>query len=145
MKRYVWSAAAGAFFTMTLALPASAGIQNGFGGISWATSLRRVADCETVGVKGDIRYCARPNQPHTLMGKPIARVTYGFYKEAFFAVFIRSDEVNKKNVNEKIALWPVILPAAAVKCTAPLPKLLEENAPWDFSTWIKSSDRDPSP
>ena len=92
MKRYVWSAVAWALITVMLVLPVSAGIQNGFGGISWATSLRRVADCETVGVKGDIRYCTRPNQPHTMMGKPIARVTYGFYKEAFFAVFIRIDD-----------------------------------------------------
>jgi hypothetical protein len=71
------------------------GLQNGFGGIEWSASLEQVKDCEMVGVQDGIQYYLRPNQPHTLLGESVPHVLYGFYLDAFFAVFIRieNDEV----------------------------------------------------
>ena len=92
MKRSILIASVWVVAVLMNALPASASIPTEFGGIPWATSLERVADCETIDSRGDLHYCVRPGQPHLLMGKPIARVTYGFYKKAFFAVFIRIDD-----------------------------------------------------
>jgi hypothetical protein len=64
-------------------------LQTGFGGIHWSTSLEQIGNCENIDRQGDIQYCIRSDQPHTLLGEPVPQVLYGFYQNAFFAVFIR--------------------------------------------------------
>ena len=64
-------------------------LEKGFGRTAWATPLAAVGDCEKVEERGDILYCVRRDQTHTLLGESIPAVLYGFYKEAFFSVFIR--------------------------------------------------------
>jgi hypothetical protein len=70
-------------------------LQTGFGGIDWSTSREQIKDCEPLEAREGIQYCLRRNQPHTLMGDPVPHVLYGFFQDAFFAVFIRieNDEV----------------------------------------------------
>lgn len=68
---------------------AGADIQTGFGGIDWATALGQVQDCEEVESREGIRYCLRRDRVHTLLGEPIPTALYGFYNDAFFAVFIK--------------------------------------------------------
>lgn len=68
---------------------AGADIQTGFGGIDWATALGQVQDCEEVESREGIRYCLRRDRAHTLLGEPIPTALYGFYNDAFFAVFIK--------------------------------------------------------
>ncbi len=66
-------------------------IQKGFGGIDWSTSMDQIAECEKVGAREGIQYCVRRDQNHTLLGEPAPSVLYGFFKDAFFTVFIRID------------------------------------------------------
>ncbi len=63
--------------------------QSGFGGINWSTSLEQVENCQKIDDQGDIQYFIRTNQLHTLFGEPVPHVIYGFYQNAFFAVFVR--------------------------------------------------------
>ena len=44
-------------------------INSGFGGIDWAPPLEAVKGCEKVAERGDILYCVRRNQVHTLLGE----------------------------------------------------------------------------
>ena len=66
-----------------------ADLQSGFGGIAWGAPMEQVGDCEKVAQTADILYCGRRKQAHTVLGEAVERVTYGFYKDNFFAVFIR--------------------------------------------------------
>ena len=84
---YAWISMAAMAF-----LPASgpcADLQSGFGGIAWGTAMEQVGDCEKVGQNGDIVYCGRRNRAHAILDQPVQRVTYGFYKNGLFAVFVR--------------------------------------------------------
>ncbi len=81
-------------------------LRTGFGGIHWSTSLEQVGNCENIDRKGDIQYCIRSDQPHTLSGEPIPHVLYGFYQNAFFAVFIQieNDEAYAQTKNRLMNL-----------------------------------------
>jgi len=71
---------------------AAADLQWGFGGIPWSAALDQVTNCEKVESQGVIEFCKRRDLIHTLKGEIGPRVLYGFYKDAFFAVFIQIDE-----------------------------------------------------
>ena len=64
-------------------------LEKGFGNMTWAASLEDAGDCEKIEEKGDILFCMRHDQAHTLLGESIPAVLYGFYKASFFSVFIR--------------------------------------------------------
>ena len=66
--------------------------QTGFGGIGWATALDQVRDCEDVESREGIQYCLRREQAHILLGEPVPAVLYGFYNDAFFAVFVKIED-----------------------------------------------------
>lgn len=80
------------FFSIAAGSGIADDLQTGFGGIDWTTAIDQVLDCEEVESREDIRYCLRRDQAHALLGKPAPSVLYGFYKEAFFAVFIKIED-----------------------------------------------------
>jgi len=70
----------------------AADLQWGFGGIPWSAAISQVNNCERVESRESIQFCLRRDLIHTLKGEIGPRVLYGFYKEAFFAVFIQIDD-----------------------------------------------------
>jgi hypothetical protein len=70
----------------------AADLQWGFGGIPWSAVISQVNNCQRVENRESIQFCQRPDLIHTLKGEIGPRVLYGFYKEAFFAVFIQIDD-----------------------------------------------------
>ena len=89
MKAIFFIIAGIVIFTLMTGVVWAENINSGFGGIDWATPREAVLDCEKVEERVDIRYCMRRDQAHTLLGESIPEVLYGFYKDAFFSVFIR--------------------------------------------------------
>ena len=92
-------------------------IKAGFGGIAWTTPLEKLKNCRSIGEQGKVFYCVRPNQSHTLMGEPLERVTYGFFRRAFFAVFFRIEDEEafyaiQQRLNEKLGIPESILDIA---------------------------------
>lgn len=77
------------FFAVLNGICIAEDLQNGFGGIDWATKLDQVRDCQKIEDREGIQYCFRHDQAHTLMGEPAPAVLYGFYQDAFFGVFIQ--------------------------------------------------------
>lgn len=100
----------------------AADIQTGFGGVEWAASLNQVGNCQQVGEREGVQYCARSDQFHTLLGEMVPGVLYGFYQDAFFAVFIaiESDEAyleTKEKLVERLGVPETSLDATGVVST----------------------------
>ncbi len=101
---------------------AGADIQTGFGGIDWAMSPSQVNDCKSVGEREGIQYCVRGDQVHTLLGEGVPAVLYGFYQDAFFAVFIgiENDEAyaqTKRTLVERLGIPETALDKEGVVST----------------------------
>ena len=101
MKAIFFIIAGIVIFTLMTGVVWAENINSGFGGIDWATPREAVLDCEKVEERGDIRYCMRRDQAHTLLGESIPEVLYGFYKESFFSVFIRVEDEEAYRVTKK--------------------------------------------
>jgi len=71
-----------AFFSSLNGICLAGDLQAGFGGIDWSTTLDQVKDCEQIEDRGDLYYCVRRNQAHTLLGEFVPEVFYGFYRES---------------------------------------------------------------
>jgi len=97
---YLILASFGIITMMTGAVSAGE-INRGFGGIDWVTPLEAVKDCEKVVERGDILYCMRRDQVHTLLGESIPDVLYGFYRESFFSVVIRVEDEEAYRITKK--------------------------------------------
>ena len=80
------------FFPIMVGSGIADDFQTGFGGIDWTTAIDQVRDCEEVESREGIRYCLRREQAHVLLGEQVPAVLYGFYQDAFFAVFIKIED-----------------------------------------------------
>jgi hypothetical protein len=80
------------FFSIIAANGRADDLQTGFGGIKWATALDQTQNFTEVENREDVRYYLRRDQAHSLLGEPTPSVLYGFYKDAFFAVFIKIED-----------------------------------------------------
>ena len=98
MKAILFIVAGIGIFTLMTGAVLAENVNSGFGGIDWATPREDVRGCENVEERGDILYCMRRDQAHTLLGESTPEVLYGFYRDAFFSVFIRVE--NEENYQE---------------------------------------------
>ena len=97
------------FFPIMVGSGIAGDLQTGFGGIDWKTPLDQIRDCEEVESREGIQYCLRREQAHTLLGEPVPAVLYGFYNNAFFAVFVKIEEDDayaetKTRLNDRLGI-----------------------------------------
>jgi hypothetical protein len=73
-----------------LATPAAASdIQQGIHGMKWGSSISEHDELTKVHEVNQTAYYAHPNMVYQTANQPVPGVFYGFYRDQFFAVFIK--------------------------------------------------------
>ena len=82
----------GIFIAVMVAGPCYAqGLQEGFSGIRWGTSIEELRQLEPVGTKGAVAYYINPNIIHKFADIEIPHVVYGFHNDRFFVAHAHID------------------------------------------------------
>lgn len=85
--------------------PASAELQNSFLGYKWGEDISRYDELVEVYSKKDLSFYTNPDELYTIDDIPIGNVTFGFYEESLFAVYVRIDSLetyDKINLHMKL-------------------------------------------
>jgi hypothetical protein len=92
MKKHVY----GIWFLILLystPITMAQGLDEGFFGIPWKTSINRLKEFSHLNNSGPISYYTNPNELHKIFDKDVPGVIYGFYEGELFAVFIKIDSL----------------------------------------------------
>ena len=84
----------GIFFAGLITNPCLAqGLQEGFSGIRWGTSIEELGQLEPVGTKGAVAYYINPNIIHKFADIEVPHVVYGFHDNRFFVAYAHIDTI----------------------------------------------------
>lgn len=61
---------------------------DGFRGIKWGTNITEIKDMQLVDSGKDSEYCYRKSDKMKIGDADIAEISYGFYKNRFYVVFV---------------------------------------------------------
>jgi SPX domain protein involved in polyphosphate accumulation len=81
-------------------------LTEGFMGMEWGADIRAQDGLTKLYAKKEVAYYINPEEVHTINGREIPDVVYGFFQDKFFAVYIRVDTIEafgdiKKNMKTK--------------------------------------------
>jgi hypothetical protein len=63
-------------------------LSDGFLTLKWGQNIDQLTGYKEIYAKAPVRYYTNPSIDHTILGKPISHLVYGFYDNRFFAVYI---------------------------------------------------------
>ena len=92
----------------------AADIQDDFLGVKWTTNISELPNLIKLSGKGDVTYYENPTEIYTVLEVKNPSVTFGFYKDQFFASYIEVDTFNiftrvKDRISEKFGQPKTIL------------------------------------
>lgn len=76
------------FILISVGLLHADDLNNGFLGINWGTDISELKDMGKISKKGEVSYYKTSQKSYNIFGVDTASVTYGFYKDKFFAAYV---------------------------------------------------------
>ena len=100
--------------SILLSVVVAADIKEGFLGVKWGTKISALPEFKKIAGKDDVVYYENPTQIYSVFEVKNPTVTYGFYKDQFFATYIQVQTFNifnrvKDHISEKFGQPKTIL------------------------------------
>jgi hypothetical protein len=70
----------------------AADLSDGFLDLKWGQNINQLSGYTEIYAKEKVHYYTNANINHTILGKPVPHLVYGFYDNRFFAVYITIED-----------------------------------------------------
>jgi hypothetical protein len=81
------------FMIISTGVLQGADLQKGFLGTNWGADISEFSGFSKISQKGDVSYYRDPQKSYTIFGLETANVTFGFFKDKFFAAYIAVESI----------------------------------------------------
>ena len=114
MERFKQTSYGLVFIFISIGVLHGADLQKGFLGTNWGAHISELTGFSKVSQKGDVSYYVNPQKSYSIFGVETANVTFGFFKDNFFAAYIAVESIEvferaKNHITQKFGSPQTIL------------------------------------